>query len=63
MKYRQKCIKEKIQTKRNIYHKKISEELEKSNELKQKELELIQYWIDFEVKKYTDNLTIRRIEK
>lgn len=56
-------IEEELQTKRNIYLEKISEELEKSNELKQKELELIQYWIDFEVKKYTDNLTIRRIEK
>ncbi len=56
-------LEEELQTKRNIYLEKISEELEKSNELKQKELELIQYWIDFEVKKYTDNLTIRRIEK
>lgn len=56
-------LEEELQTKRNIYLEKISEELERSNELKQKELELIQYWIDFEVKKYTDNLTIRRIEK
>ena len=47
----------------NINLEKISDELEKQNELKQKELELWKYWIDFEVKKYQDQLNIRRIEK
>ena len=41
----------------------IADSLEKQNELKQKELELQQYYIDFEVKKYQDSLNIRRIEK
>lgn len=49
--------------KQNILLEKIVGELEKTNELKQKELELQQYYIDFEVKKYTDSLNIRRIEK
>ena len=43
--------------------RKIGEELEKQNQLKENELELIRYWIDFEVKKYTDSLTINRITK
>lgn len=47
----------------NINLEKINDSLEKHNELKQKELELLKYWIDFEVKKYQDNLEIRRIEK
>lgn len=40
----------------------IADALEKQNELKQKELELQQYNIDFEVKKYQDQLS-RKIEK
>ena len=47
----------------NINLERIGDALEKQNELKQKELELLKYWIDFEVKKYQDNLEIRRIEK
>lgn len=47
----------------NISLEKIAVSLEKQNELKQKELELLKYWIDFEVKKYQDELDIRRIEK
>ena len=46
-----------------IHLDRIAEALETSNELKQKELELQQYYIDFEVKKYQDSLNIRRIEK
>lgn len=49
--------------KQNIYLEKIGEELNKQNELKQKELELLKYYIDFEVKKYKDALEIKRIEK
>lgn len=41
----------------------IADALEKQNELKQKELELQKYQIDFEVKKYQDALNIHRIEK
>lgn len=41
----------------------IANALEKQNELKQKELELQKYQIDFEVKKYQDALNIHRIEK
>lgn len=51
------------QIKHNILLERIVEALEKQNELKQKELELQQYKIDFEVKKYTDSLNLRRIEK
>lgn len=47
----------------NINLERIGDALEKQNELKQKELELWRYWIDFEVKKYQDALNIRRIEK
>lgn len=47
----------------NITLGKINDSLKKHNELKQKELELWKYWIDFEVKKYQDQLEIRRIEK
>lgn len=46
-----------------IHLDRIAEALEKTNELKQKELELQQYKLDFEVKKYQDSLNIRRIEK
>ena len=41
----------------------MADALEKQNELKQKELELQKYQIDFEVKKYQDALNIHRIEK
>lgn len=47
----------------NINLERIGDALEKQNELKQKELELWKYWIDFEIKKYQDALNIRRIEK
>ena len=47
----------------NISLERIADELEKSNELKQKELELQQYYADFEIKKYQDKLRIQRIEK
>ena len=42
---------------------KIADELKKANELKQKELELLNYYIDFEIKKYQDSLDKNRIEK
>ncbi len=47
----------------NINLERVGDALEKQNELKQKELELWKYWIDFEIKKYQDALNIRRIEK
>ena len=52
-----------ILMKLNINLEKIGDALEKQKELKQKELELWKYWIDFEIKKYQDALNIRRIEK
>ena len=47
----------------NINLERIADALEKQNELKQKDLELQKYYIDFEVKKYQDTLNIKRIEK
>lgn len=47
----------------NINLERIADALEKQNELKQKDLELQKYYIDFEVKKYQDALNIKRIEK
>lgn len=50
------------QIKLTINLERIADALEKHNELKTKELELQQYKIEFEVKKYQDTLN-RRIEK
>lgn len=47
----------------SINLERIADALEKQNELKQKDLELQKYYIDFEVKKYQDALNIKRIEK